>query len=96
MTADKVRKVIEEYYRKLESMGITESKDYPHDDYMKDYFAMPALYHCRSMLDKMEEFIKAGRMDKVMRWLGFIQGVLWVNRVYTLEELKNHNKKDPS
>ena len=47
------------------------------------------------MLDKMEIFIKEGRMDKVYRWLGFIQGVLWSQRIYTLADLMNHNRKNP-
>jgi hypothetical protein len=34
------------------------------------------------------------RMDKVFRWLGFMQGVLWTLDVYTLDELKAHNMPD--
>jgi hypothetical protein len=30
--------------------------------------------------------------DKIMRWLGFLQGVLWMNRVYTIDELKSDNR----
>lgn len=30
-------------------------------------------------------------MEKVFKWLGFIQGVLWIMGVYTVEELKDHN-----
>ena len=32
-------------------------------------------------------------IEKVMRWLGFIQGVLWAKGVYTIDELKEHNRK---
>jgi hypothetical protein len=31
-------------------------------------------------------------MEKAFRWLGFVQGVLWTNRVYTLDNLKSHNR----
>ena len=31
-------------------------------------------------------------LGTVMRWLGFVQGVLWVQGVYTLENLKSHNR----
>jgi len=29
---------------------------------------------------------------EVYRWLGFIQGVLWASKAYTLAELKDHNR----
>ena len=52
------------------------------------------LEHCHTMLDQMEQFLKDGRRDKVFRWLGFLQGVLWSTGCYTLDELKNHNRPD--
>jgi hypothetical protein len=39
-------------------------------------------------------FIEEGKIDKAMRWLGFIQGVLCQSGIYTIEELKSHNKDD--
>jgi hypothetical protein len=44
------------------------------------------------MLDKMLEFIRENRMEKVFRWLGFVQGVLWAHGIYSLENLQNHNR----
>jgi hypothetical protein len=35
------------------------------------------------------------KMQQVMRWIGFIQGVLFALRVYSLNELKGQNRKDP-
>jgi len=32
------------------------------------------LGHCSQMLDKMEAFLDEGRVDKALRWLGFILG----------------------
>jgi len=29
-----------------------------------------------------------------MRWLGFMQGALWVKGIYTIDELKAHNRPD--
>jgi hypothetical protein len=34
--------------------------------------------------------------EKLMRWLGFMQGVLWAHHVYSLDELdelKSHNRR---
>jgi hypothetical protein len=49
--------------------------------------------HLRAMLDEMDQFIAEGKREKFMRWLGFMQGVLWTQGVYTLDELKNHNRQ---
>jgi len=50
------------------------------------------LIHCHGMLDKMEEFVKEGRIEKAFRWLGFVQGCLWLAGHYSLEDLMNHNR----
>lgn len=93
MTPDKVREVLAIYRRNLEEMGITKA-DFNHDDCVRLDQGLEAEQHCLGMLDKMEAFIQEGRMDKVNRWLGFLQGVLWMRGLYTLTELMNHNKKD--
>lgn len=53
-----------------------------------------ALAHCHAMLDEMEEFVRQKRLDKAFRWLGFIQGVLWSQGVFTLEQFKSHNRRN--
>lgn len=52
----------------------------------------PALDHLLDMIPQMREFIRDARREKLMRWLGWMQGVLFMAGVYTLEELKEHNK----
>lgn len=32
--------------------------------------------------------------EKSMRWIGFIQGILYCEDVYTVDELKNHSRPD--
>ncbi len=48
------------------------------------------LYCC----EKIEEFLKAERVDKVMRWLGFIQGAAWCMDMYTIQEMGQMNMPD--
>jgi len=91
MTPEKVREVIAAYRAAFEERGI-DRFDYPHDEVL--YPTSYGLRHCHGMLDKMDVFITENRMDKVYRWLGFIQGVLWSQGFYTLEDLMNHNRKD--
>lgn len=89
MTGDKVKEVLSIYRKRLEEMGVPK-KQFPHGSLPEsndDFLA-----HCHGMLDEMEDFIRQGRMEKVFRWLGFIQGCLWRCGLYTVEELKNHNR----
>ncbi|MBI2475696.1 MAG: hypothetical protein HYV67_00440 [Candidatus Taylorbacteria bacterium] len=89
MTPEKVDKVIETYRQLFVERNIGKL-DYPHDDLFDG--EVRGLEHCHGMLDKMVEFVHEGRMEKVFRWLGFVQGVLWATRVYPLTDLKDHNR----
>lgn len=91
MNPEKVQQVISTYRQKFEELGIGK-KDYPHEDLLDA--PEQGLEHCHGMLDKMEGFLSENRMDKVFRWLGFLQGFLWSQRMYTLTDLTNHNRKD--
>jgi hypothetical protein len=48
--------------------------------------------HCKFMCDEAWKLADEGRVEKAMRWLGFLQGVFWDDGTYTLDELKNHSK----
>ena len=50
------------------------------------------LQHLVWMLGNMEPFINNRRHTKFCRWLGFLQGALWVLKHFTIEELRLHNK----
>lgn len=83
MTVDKVKEVIERYIRYFEN--------YPHDNYNEHD---KKLKHCQEMLPKMFKYLDEGRIEKTMRHLGFIQGFLWTENYFTIDELKNHNRPD--
>jgi len=96
MTKEKVLEVVaiyREQFEKIETCEIDFSynehidPDEPEDD-------AGALRHCYGMLDSIEQFVREGRMEKAFRWLGFIQGCLWMSGLYTLDELKNHNRQN--
>jgi hypothetical protein len=48
--------------------------------------------HLLFMCEAGPRFADAGEIDKAMRWFGFLQGTLWANQVFTLDELRNHSK----
>ena len=53
---------------------------------------MAELDHLLEMIPKAIQFIYDQRIEKAMRWLGFIQGSLWTHGIFTIEEMKNHNR----
>jgi hypothetical protein len=79
VTDEKILNVIDRYERLLQlagSGGIEPTSQFD---------------HIITMLPKMRVFLTEGRREKLMRWLGFIQGALWAEGVYTIEELSEHN-----
>lgn len=48
--------------------------------------------HIAYMLCTIPELMAAGRREKAMRWLGFVQGWLWARGLCSIEELKACNK----
>lgn len=92
MDGKKVLEVIGIYRAFFEKWHIPKNR-FPHE---KNLYSSrhQMLTHCHWMLDEMEKFVAEGRMEKVFRWLGFIQGCLWSTGYYTLDELKNHSRPD--
>ena len=48
--------------------------------------------HLKFMCIEAQTFVDQNRIEKAMRWLGFLQGALWSHNHFSLEELKNHSK----
>lgn len=92
MKKPKILEVIALYQNFFKRHG-TVAEDYPHDKLVDNRSS--AVGHCYGMLPKMETFLNEGRMGKVFRWLGFIQGVLWAHKFYTLDDLMNHSRPEP-
>ncbi len=93
MSKEKVLAILDTYRRAFFKKGI-KKKDYPHGVLLQSI--EDGLQHCHGMLDKITEFVEQDRMGKAFRWLGFIQGVLWLSGIYTLNDLKNHNRPSSS
>ena len=81
MTREKCLEVLDRYERFLAPLG-PKKKD------------QEMVEHLLGMIPKMRSMLdlpKLASEAKFMRWLGFIQGVLWQRGWFTLEELKEHN-----
>lgn len=51
------------------------------------------LRHLAWMCTQIPVFISEKRKDKAHRWLGFIQGVLWTSKIYSIDEMTEHNRR---
>lgn len=56
-----------------------------------------AVKHANWMIHEMIHRIEAGedKPGQVDRWLGFIQGILWSNGLFTIDEMRKHNTEGP-
>ncbi len=54
-----------------------------------------ALRHAHWMCEEASRFIREGRRAKAYRWIGMIQGILWLGGVFSIADLKTHNELPP-
>jgi hypothetical protein len=50
------------------------------------------LNHALWMCDQCRLFLRAGRLAKAYRWIGTIQGILLMNGIFSIVELKDQNR----
>lgn len=93
MKARKIRRIIKDYQKLLTDAGV-EPVDFPHNQRLSLDCRKQSLGHVYTMLSRMENFIAQNQMGKVYRWLGFVQGVLWVNGLLSVGEMKEENRCD--
>lgn len=55
-----------------------------------------ALNHAVAMIDGIRTFLEEGRTEKAMRWLGFVQALMWRDCGVSLDRLKDDNRSPPS
>ena len=91
MTGEKITEAVERYEKLMRDRGIKPAK-LPHDVLPQNIEQQ--LAHISAMLPEMKEFVCQGRLEKAFRWLGFVQGILWANQIFVLEDLKNHNRPE--
>jgi len=95
MNTTQVLEVILLYREKFETMGIPKVEFSHTNKPPNQCMFETTMPHCHGMLDRIAEFVESGKqsnLEKGFRWIGFIQGVLWMNHVYTIEEMKGHNR----
>ncbi len=95
MTGDKVKEVANSYVNRLRPIltidydqlqPVRVSKDTSEPD------TATTLQHVLWMCEEIPNLVDAGRIEKSMRWLGFVQGCLWQIGLLTIGDLKENNK----
>lgn len=86
MNAQKVREVVALYKQRMEREDVMAVR---HDDVGT---AETRAEHACWMLFQIEGFLDGGQLGKAFRWLGFVQAVLWTLRLYTINEMRDHNR----
>ena len=82
MTKDHIKLICTAYVKLLKEMGHNpiENPDKPLD-------------HCAWMSQKTIELIEEGASDrKIGTWLGFVQGVFYSDGIFTIDDMRNHNR----
>jgi len=86
MTREKLKSLFEKYQD--HACERYQESDAPHGAY---YLKIQDL--CKRALGQVG-ILDVGRIEKAMRWIGFIQGVLWSLGDFTVDELRSHSRRD--
>ncbi len=92
MTPEKVLEVIGRYRTLLQDIPPEQGP------FGNSPFPREALAHLHGMFDNMENMVTGDKegvprnIEKAMRWLGFVQGVLWLHGDFTLDQMREHNR----
>ena len=54
-----------------------------------------ALNEAYWMCQEARKLIRQGRWSKALRWIGFIQGLVWICGLQSISEIKTHNRFIP-
>jgi len=91
MTPQKLKEVFAQYRRMLLVLPHVRSEKLHDDLYAFTGLSVPydkMLGHAVYMCETASGFVDEGRIEKAMRWLGFVQSVLWCAGIRSLTDLK--------
>lgn len=94
MTPSKLVKVFSNYKKRLVVPPAKLSDEQYDWRYLDGISSGDTHRHLVWMCDQAIGFVAEGRIEKAMRWLGFIQGALWCMGVKTLNALRDDSKPD--
>lgn len=96
MTSNDVRAVLKIYKDRIEADGILPIRVAGKTNMLfaaglleeDDPWPQLELQHALWMCDEVDHLMVIGDWGKAMRWLGFIQGVLWMSGIFAIDDLR--------
>jgi hypothetical protein len=89
MKTEKIVEVLSAYRKELAGVGIGSCQLENYDEIPEEEVA---LRHITWMCEQAIEFAETGRLEKANRWLGFIQGTLWLTGRHAVSSMREHNR----
>jgi len=91
MTLDQVQTVLVAYEERLRELEADPKRA---DTSLTRPSEAQALRHLAWMCQQMREVLKSDspNSEKVARWLGFVQGVSWMTGLFSIDEMRDHNR----
>ena len=100
MTPEKTKKAFRECgemllkrFEEEEQIGVVKSQRFPADT--TPLANDDVLSHCLWMCEEGQLLVDQGRIEKAMRWLGFVQGVMWATLDICIDDMKHINMPEP-
>jgi len=97
---EQAERMMRRYCKKLNDMGYT-ARPFPDVEakvggniYAAGKYEV--LNHALWMCNQIDGYIRQNRMAKAYRWIGMVQGLLFMGGVYSIVELKEHNAEGMS
>ena len=91
MTPEQVLVAIAKYESRLDTLGDLPVPRARIDSNETEPGNLVLRMHVLWMCDQVRSFVRTD-IEKAMRWLGFIQGVLWARLGVSIEEMKGDNR----
>lgn len=92
MTSEKIIQVLSLYREELSKRGVEAKQLSDYQASAQDLGQELILSHMAYLCEEGIKLVKEGRKEKVFRWLGHIQGVLFMAGIYSIFELKDHSR----
>jgi hypothetical protein len=97
MTTEKLRSVFMYYAALLQFSNEYPALDAKRIDLTRRGTDVPTILvdqHLLWMCRAACRFIDEGRVEKAMRWLGFLQGMFYARGTFSIQELGEHSRPD--
>jgi hypothetical protein len=94
MTPDKLKKILAEYQAVLRPGERMPALVYPVRASLEQWQEGTVEGHIHWMCQEAQTFLEKNKVEKALRWLGFIQGVLWCLGYKSLDDLRDDSRPD--